>query len=209
MKEHPASVWVVMLAALAVLVGTLAGAAGAGSVATAAGVQAKAKLAKNLAGLNGPFDLAGERKPEVRYFIQETTVIRMGFDGKRISSETFMLKLKCVPAALSGKGGDEFTVREFSIRAGEGQDETIPALAGWSYVFSVGASGKDEKARSSAFPIDLATRWVRKVILDEFVGTETRLPAMGQGPAAQGQKIQAYTVRHFLIRLVSREEFEK
>ena len=68
MKEHPASVWVVMLAALAVLVGTLAGAAGAGSAATAAGVQAKAKLAKNPAGLNGPFDLAGERKPEVNYY---------------------------------------------------------------------------------------------------------------------------------------------
>ena len=346
MKEHPASVGVVMLAALAVLVGTLAGAAGAGSAATAAGVQAKAKLAKNLAGLNGPFDLAGERKPEVNYFIQETTVIRMGFDGKRISSETFTLKLKCVPGALSGKGGDEFTVREFSIRAGEGQDETIPALAGWSYVFSVGASGKDEKGQVFGIPhakfenlttsrgaklpaiasypvynsfidfhafcdvfarptaagggiqdlrtigqqivhdsafseppvnlgsgikegsvfrngeiklvfkglslvdgaacavvgfdsgestlkmimplsadkdivtvggseylgdihIDLATRWVRKVILDEFVGTETRLPAMGQGPAAQGQKIPAYTVRHLLIRLVSREEFEK
>jgi hypothetical protein len=337
-------VMVTLIALLACVV-FMAGAAGAGSAATAAGVQAKANLAKNLAGLNGPFDLAGERKPEVNYFIQETTVIRMGFDGKRISSETFTLKLKCVPGALSGKGGDEYTVREFSIRVGEEQAGTIPALAGWSYVFSVGASGKDEKGQVFGIPhakfenlttsrgdvlpaiasypvynsfidfhafcdvfarpttaggiqdlkeigqsirhaaafteppvnlgkgikegsvfrngdvrlvfkgiglvdgaacavvgfdsgestlkmimplsadtdivtvggseylgdiqIDLATRWVRKVILDEFVGTETRLPAMGQGPAAQGQKIQAYTVRHLLIRLVSREEFEK
>jgi hypothetical protein len=57
--------------------------------------------------------------------------------------------------------------------------------------------------------IDLATRWVRKVTLDEFVVTETRLPSMGQGAAGPGQKIQAYTVRHLLTRMVSREEFEK
>ncbi len=58
--------------------------------------------------------------------------------------------------------------------------------------------------------IDLATRWVRRATLDEFVVTETRLPATG--PAAgqgQGQKVQSYTVRHLLTRMVGREEFEK
>ena len=324
----------------------LAGTAGAGSAGTTAGDQSKAKLPKSLAGLNGPFDLAGERKAEVRYYIQETQVVHFGFDGKRTGLETYTVKMRCVPAALSGKGGDEFTVREFSVRAGEGQADTIPALAGWSYVFSVGASGMDEKGQVFGIPhakfeglvdsrgaalsaiasypvynsfidfhgfcdvlarptaagggiqdlrtigqqivhdsafseppvnlgsgikegsvfrngevklvfkglslvdgaacaivghdsgestlkmimpmtadkdivtvggseylgdiyIDLATRWVRKVTLDEFVITETRLPAMGQGPAGQGQKILAYTVRHLIIRLVSREEFEK
>jgi hypothetical protein len=54
--------------------------------------------------------------------------------------------------------------------------------------------------------IDLATRWVRKVTMDEHVVTETRLPAAGQGA---GQKIQAYIVRHLLTRMVGREEFEK
>jgi hypothetical protein len=335
-----------VLIAIPACIIVLAGVAGVGFGATTVGVPDKAKLAKNLAGLNGPFDLAGARKPEVQYFIQETMVIQMGFDGKRLSSETFTLKLKSVPAALSGKGGDEYMVREFSIRAGEGQSETIPELAGWSYIFNVGAAGKDEKGQVFGIPhakfenltmsggekltaiasypvynsfidfhafcdvfarptsagggiqglrmigqqivhdsafseppvnlgsgikegsvfrngeiklvfkglslvdgaacaivgfdsgestlkmimplgadkdvvtvggseylgdiqIDLATRWVRRVNLDEFVPTETRLPAMGQGPAAQGQKIQAYTVRHLLIRLVSREEFEK
>jgi hypothetical protein len=50
--------------------------------------------------------------------------------------------------------------------------------------------------------IDLATRWVRKVTMDEFVVTETRLP----GP---GQKITSYTVRHLLMRMIGREEYEK
>jgi hypothetical protein len=55
--------------------------------------------------------------------------------------------------------------------------------------------------------IDLATRWVRKVTFDEFIPSETRLPALGQ--EAAGQKIQGYTVRHLLTRMISREEFEK
>ena len=338
----------IMLVLIAILacVMFLAGGAGTGSGAMAAGGQAKSKLPKNLAGLNGPFDLSGELKPEVRYYIQESAVVRMGVDGKRISSETFTLKLKCVPAVLSGKGGDEYTCAEMRIRSADGTTATIPALAGWTYVFKYIASGQDDQGQVFGIPhakfenlttsrgaklpaiasypvynsfidfhgfndafarpipggkgiqdlktigqgiihsaagteppvnlgkgikegsffkngevvlvlkglglvdgaacavigfdsgestlkmimpmtadkdivtvggsdylgdiyVDLATRWVRKVTLDEFVLTETSLPAMGQGPAAQGQKIQAYTVRHVLIRLVSREEFEK
>jgi len=50
--------------------------------------------------------------------------------------------------------------------------------------------------------IDLETGWVRKVTLDEFVSTETG--------AANGQaKVNRYTVRHLLLRLISQEEFEK
>jgi hypothetical protein len=50
--------------------------------------------------------------------------------------------------------------------------------------------------------IDLATRWLRRMTLDEFVVTRTSLP--GPGP-----KIDSYIVRHLLIRLISREEYEK
>lgn len=337
---------ILVLIAILACVAFLTGAAVAESVAAAAGGQTKAKLPKNLAGLNGPFDLAGELKPEVRYYIQESAVVRMGVDGKRISSETFTLKLKCVPAVLSGKGGDEYTCAEMRIRSADGTTAAIPALAGWTYVFKSMASGLDDQGQVFGIPhakfeglvdsrgaalsaiasypvynsfidfhgfndvfarpipsgkgiqdlktigqgiihsaagteppvnlgkgikkgsffkngevvlvlkglglvdgaacavigfdsgestlkmimpmtadkdivtvggsdylgdiyVDLATRWVRKVTLDEFVLTETSLPAMGQGPAAQGQKILAYNVRHLRTRMVSREEFEK
>jgi len=50
--------------------------------------------------------------------------------------------------------------------------------------------------------IDLATRWVRKVTMDESAVTETTMP----GPLL---KINAYTVRHLLMRLISKEEFEQ
>ncbi|MCR4395909.1 MAG: hypothetical protein NUW07_04135 [Candidatus Saccharicenans sp.] len=52
--------------------------------------------------------------------------------------------------------------------------------------------------------INLNTRWVERVTMDEFVVTETSLP-----PGMGGQKIQGYTVRHLTIQKISPEEFEK
>ena len=60
--------------------------------------------------------------------------------------------MRLVPAALSGKGGDEYTVREVSIRAGENEPETIPALAGWSYVFRLLPTGSDDKGQLFGVP---------------------------------------------------------
>jgi hypothetical protein len=294
--------------------------------------------AKILADLKGPFDLAGDRTPKVQYFRMETQFIHIGFDGKRAGIETYIVKLKCVPAALSGKGGAEYTCGEFQLRVGEGPAVTIPTLTGWSYIFNLG-TGMDEKGQvfgiphskfesiadsrgnklapairyavynnfidfhgfndvfarpmaggqgiqdlkfigqkivhASAFTeppvnlgsgikegsvfrngevtlefkgvsivdgaacaivgfdsgestlkmimplnadkeivttggseykgdlyIDLATRWVRKITMDEFVVTQTTMP----GPMP---KTDAYTVRHLLMRLISQEEFEK
>lgn len=114
----------------------------------AAGQAAPAKL---LADLKGPFALAGERAPQVQYFRMESQVIHIGFDGKRTGTETYIVKLKCVPAPLSGKGGDEYTCREFQLRVGEGEIAMIPALAGWSYIFSMG-TGMDEKGQVFGIP---------------------------------------------------------
>lgn len=308
---------------------------------------AQAALPKDLAGLAGPFDLAGPLVPEERRYIQVTEFVQMGFDGKRKEATTYTLKLSVVPAALSGKGGDAYTVREVGVRTGGGEPETIPGLAGWAYVYQERDGEIDERGQIFGIPhakfqslttsrgrklgaietypiynsfvdfhgfcdviarpmaggagiqdlrtigrsirhaaafseppvdlgegikkgsvfrngdvrltfkgiglvdgvacavvgydsgestlhmvvpagperdivtdggstylgdiyIDLGTRWVRKVTLDEFVITETRLPAAGAGAGAgPGQKIASYTVRHMTTRLVGREEFEK
>jgi len=313
--------------------------------AAAAGAQTKGKLPNDLRGLDGPFDLGGALEPGVRHYVQVTEFVHIGFDGKRTGAETYTVKLRVVPAALSGKGGDEYTVREVLLRSGDGETESIPELAGWSYIYKEIEGDIDEEGQIFGIPhakfqnlktsrgrnlggvaiypvynsfvdfhgfcdvfarpmkggagiqdlktvgqairhaaafseppvnlgegikagsvfrngdvrlvfkgiglvdgaacaivgydsgestlkmimpmgadkdivteggseyvgdiyIDLATRWVRKVTLDEFVVTETRLPATGQGQGA-GQKIQSYTVRHLLTRMVSKEEFEK
>jgi hypothetical protein len=54
--------------------------------------------------------------------------------------------------------------------------------------------------------IDLATRWVKKVKLDELVFWETQLP--GAGSKNAGQMIPQVHVRHLLIREISKEEFD-
>jgi hypothetical protein len=50
--------------------------------------------------------------------------------------------------------------------------------------------------------IDLASGWVRKVTLDEFVVTRT-------STASRPDKAPGYTVRHILLRLISQRDFEK
>lgn len=50
--------------------------------------------------------------------------------------------------------------------------------------------------------IDLETGWIRKVTLDEFIITERKEPN-------KKEKIKRYTIRHLILSLISRKEFEK
>jgi hypothetical protein len=102
--------------------------------------------------LSGPFDLAAARTQETPYFLQETQFIHIGFDGKRTGTETYILRLQCLPAKLSGKGGDEYTCREFRLKINDGPELTVPSLAGWSYVFTLLSGGEDEKGQVLGIP---------------------------------------------------------
>ncbi len=307
-----------------------------------AAVPAASDLPEGLTGLAGPFDLAGPRAAGVRDYIQETRLVHMNMKGQRTGTETLTLKLRCVPAELRGKPGDEYTCLEFSLRVNDGEAVTIPVLAGWSYVYLKTATDMDEKGQVFGIPhskfeglvdskgakvdvthgyfiynsfidfhgfddifarpspggaglqdltvpgqaivhaaafseppvnlgegikpgsyfrngevklafkglgfaddracavigfdsgestfkmimpmgpkadivtdggseyigdiyIDLETRWVRKIMLDEFVVSETLVPMAGQaGASAAPMKMTAYTVRHLLTRLVEK-----
>jgi len=94
--------------------------------------------------LSGPFDLSIGRKPETQYFHMQTQFVHIGFDGKRIGIETYLLRLRCIPAALSGKNLDEYICGEFSLQLNTGGMVTIPALKLWSYQFDLmsGIQGK-------------------------------------------------------------------
>ena len=113
---------------------------------------AVAGLPGDLAGLEGPFDLGGEFQSGVRYYVQETQYVHIGFDGKRTGIETYTVVMHCVPAVVSGKDGDEYTISSFSIKAEEGQSQTLPALAGWSYILKVGESGMDDAGQVFGIP---------------------------------------------------------
>ena len=181
------------------------------TIAGLAALGAAEKLPKNLAGLAGPFDLGGPLKPEVRYYVQTTDYVSFGFDGRRTAIATYTVKLKVVPAALSGKGGDEYTVREFGVKTGSGEAETIPSLAGWSYVFKRNESGRDEKGQVLGIPhdkfVDLVTSTGKKIpavgsypIYNSFIdfhafNDEFARPAAG-GPGIQDLAAIGQTVRH-------------
>jgi len=85
--------------------------------------------------LKGPFDLSIERTPEVHYFHMQTEFIHLGFNGRRTGIETYLLRLSCVPAAVSGKRLDEYVCREFGLKLGESVITTLPALRLFTYQF--------------------------------------------------------------------------
>lgn len=102
--------------------------------------------------LRGPVDLAGPRLAQTRYYRFESQVVQIGFDGRRTGIQTYVLKLKCVPASLAGKPGDEYTCRSLTLQADSEKPAAIPALAGWTYVFKDSPTGADEAGQVLGIP---------------------------------------------------------
>ena len=95
--------------------------------------------------LRGPFDLSIDRKPETQYYHMQTQFIHMGFDGKRIGVETYVLRIRVTPAAITGTKLDEYTCREFGLQLNNGVITTVPGLRLLTYQFDVmaGVLSKD------------------------------------------------------------------
>ena len=97
--------------------------------------------------LRQSFNLAGERLPEVQYFIMESKFVNYALDGRRIGYDICKLYLKCAPAKLADKTGDEYTCSKFTLQTGDSPAMNIPALKGWTYVFKTDSDGFDEKGQ--------------------------------------------------------------
>lgn len=67
----------------------------------------------------------------------QTQFVHIGFDGKRTGVETYLLRLRCIPAALSGKNLDEYTCGDFGLQLDAGGITTIPALKLFTYRFDL------------------------------------------------------------------------
>jgi hypothetical protein len=52
--------------------------------------------------LDQEFDLSGEHSQETQYFLMESKLFTYALDGKRLSTDVFRLRLKCVPARIAG-----------------------------------------------------------------------------------------------------------
>jgi hypothetical protein len=99
-------------------------------------MQSITKIQKIAQDISGQFDFSIDRKLETQYYHMQTQIIHIGFDGKRTGTETYYLKLRDIPAALSEKKLDQCTVKEFGLQLNSENIVTIPALKSWSYEFN-------------------------------------------------------------------------
>jgi hypothetical protein len=114
--------------------------------ASFAGVQSTSVTASLLA---KTFDLAGKHAPSPQFFVMESKLIMYALDGKRLGTDIYRLRLKCIPAP-AGKDGDEYTCARFTWQPHGGAETTIPASTNWTYLFET--TGQDEKGQ--VFGID-------------------------------------------------------
>jgi hypothetical protein len=109
----------------------------------AAGESGSARSSDSI--LDKEFQLAGQRSQETQYFLMESRLVGYALDGSRVSTDIFRLRLKCVPAGIAGKQGDEYTCARFTLQHGEAPEMEIPALENWVYVLD--KTGMDEKGQ--------------------------------------------------------------
>ena len=88
--------------------------------------------------LDGEYDLGVERSPDTQVFSMESRLITYALDGTRVSTDVFRMRLRCVPAAVSGKGADEYTCLRFTLEQHGQPEVSIPALENRSYFVEPG-----------------------------------------------------------------------
>jgi hypothetical protein len=113
--------WKVGLAALAAAA-VVGGRAMAGDETPVAAVRALAEQR---------FDFTAPRTAGPRYWTVTTTMIPYSLEGKRDPKIIYRLKLKGEIVA----GQDTYTCLETTLRVADGEEVSIPSLAGWSYPY--------------------------------------------------------------------------
>ena len=96
--------------------------------------------------LRQTFKLGGKRSQQIQYYLLESKMHTYALDGKHIGTDVYRLRLKCVPAKLAGKDGDEYTCAAFTVQKGNEPEVEIPSLKNWTYVFN-SSTGIDEKGQ--------------------------------------------------------------
>jgi hypothetical protein len=84
------------------------------------------------------FDLAGARATGPRYWVETTTMIPYSLEGKRDPKIIYRLKLK----GETVEGQETYTCLETTMKVGDGDEVSIPSLAGWSYAYTPDDGGR-------------------------------------------------------------------
>jgi dUTPase len=86
--------------------------------------------------LQGPFDLSLDKKRENQYFQMETKYIHFGLNGKRLGTESYLLKLQYIPKTLAAGSVDQYVCSELQLQTDDGSSVAIPDLKNWTYPFN-------------------------------------------------------------------------
>ena len=106
-------------------------------------------VVKDDAILRQTFNLGGERSQQIQYFLMESKLLTYALDGKRISTDVYRLRLKCVPAKTAGTKGDQWTCSKFTVQLGDEPQVEVPAMKNWTYVFKIPSTGGiDDKGQT-------------------------------------------------------------
>lgn len=98
--------------------------------------------------LRQTFNLGGERSRQIQYFLMESKLITYALDGKRVGTDVYRLRLKCVPAKIVGTKGDQWTCSRFTVQFGDEPQVEVPAMKNWTYVFKIPPTGVDDKGQT-------------------------------------------------------------
>jgi hypothetical protein len=107
-----------------------------------------APAVKDDAILRQTFNLGGQRSQQTQYFMMESKLLNYALDGKRVSTDVYRLRLKCVPAGIAGTKGDQWTCARFTVQFGDESQVEVPAMKNWTYVFSIPPTGIDDKGQT-------------------------------------------------------------
>ena len=99
--------------------------------------------------LRQTFNLGGERSQQTQYFLMESKLLTYALDGKRVGTDIYRLRLKCVPAKKAGTKGDQWTCSKFTVQLGDNPQVEVPAMKNWTYIFKIPSTGGiDEKGQT-------------------------------------------------------------
>jgi len=102
--------------------------------------------------LQQDFNLGKSRDSATQCFDMVTTLTTIEPDGRRGETESFRVKLKCVPLADAAGAAYQYTCKRFVYVKPDGTQVSVTALDGWTYTFRKTKTGLDDKGQ--VFGID-------------------------------------------------------
>lgn len=107
--------------------------------------------------LDRTFDLVGERSNQTQYYVVRSELATHSNKGVLKTTDVYREHLMVEPGDPSDGTNDRFTCTAFTVQRGDGPEQAIPSLAGFSYEVDkavLDANGVDVQGRLYSVPED-------------------------------------------------------